>query len=326
MDSEFKNFSIEKNALKVPFGKYKDREITDLLADTNYIEWLAQQSWIKEKYPVIFQVIQQYNFEDQPTPEHNAMQNKWLEKEYREKFYKHVLSQYKEYITLENDMSIIFWKDQIEFEYTTKNIDVFIELVGKIYFKKINLFKEKNCCSQQEIIEYRNKPFVLEDGWYTRNYKLYSKELIEKFNEQIKNSDKMFLYICPVHGIERCCNCSNNKEWFNGHQRLQNCTNKFDVELSKTVRIKRGEMYLDYDCKEIQVGIEASDKFIFKIELKPIIGDDYPAILRKMKRDDIKYLICQEFNSKVNSLEQVKKIFNLCNIKFILESEFEGKE
>lgn len=29
----------------VPFGKYKDKSILELLADKNYIEWLKQQSW-----------------------------------------------------------------------------------------------------------------------------------------------------------------------------------------------------------------------------------------------------------------------------------------
>ena len=49
----------------VPFGKYKDKSVLDLLADEKYVEWLKQQSWFsnqKQIYNiVVHQIIQKHH-------------------------------------------------------------------------------------------------------------------------------------------------------------------------------------------------------------------------------------------------------------------------
>lgn len=39
----------------VPFGKYKGKPITDLIADNSYLEWCKQQEWFK-KFPIIYNI------------------------------------------------------------------------------------------------------------------------------------------------------------------------------------------------------------------------------------------------------------------------------
>lgn len=68
----------------VPFGKYKGQPITTLLKDTNYLEWCKQQDWFK-KFPIVYnicvnQTIVNQN-ENSKTPEHNKIQNLFLEEE-----------------------------------------------------------------------------------------------------------------------------------------------------------------------------------------------------------------------------------------------------
>ncbi len=70
----------------VPFGKYAGRPVSDLLSDSSYINWLKNQKWFQEKYGKLFVVVNMGydpSLVDQPTPDHNIFQNKFLDKAYR---------------------------------------------------------------------------------------------------------------------------------------------------------------------------------------------------------------------------------------------------
>lgn len=57
--------------------------------------------------------------------------------------------------------------------------------------------------------------------------------------------------------------------------------------------------------------------FWAKIECKPSIGEDYPAILRQMKRNKCEYLVYERFVAESVPLEKVKKIFAASEIRMI---------
>ena len=46
--------------MKINFGKYSGKEITSIINDTNYKEWLLKQSFFKEKYPEIYNAVINY--------------------------------------------------------------------------------------------------------------------------------------------------------------------------------------------------------------------------------------------------------------------------
>jgi len=66
----------------VNFGKYKDKSVLELLEDEKYVDWLKLQSWFPDKKQiyniVVNQTIQTTN--NSKTPEHNKLQNLFLEK------------------------------------------------------------------------------------------------------------------------------------------------------------------------------------------------------------------------------------------------------
>ena len=74
---------INMNEVQLPivnFGKYKGKCVTELLSDSDYIEWLKQQSWL-EKHKNIYNIIINQNLSsntNSKTPEHNKLQNKFL--------------------------------------------------------------------------------------------------------------------------------------------------------------------------------------------------------------------------------------------------------
>jgi len=78
----------------VPFGKYKDKSVLDLLADANYVEWLKQQAWFpsqKQIYNiVVHQTIPTSN--NAKTPEHNKLQNLFLNKSNQQKLLSKIYS------------------------------------------------------------------------------------------------------------------------------------------------------------------------------------------------------------------------------------------
>jgi uncharacterized protein (DUF3820 family) len=66
----------------VPFGKYKGRPVEDMAADRDYCDWMAQQPWFREKFANIYNVVINYGVEPTETPEHNAMQARFLDDAY----------------------------------------------------------------------------------------------------------------------------------------------------------------------------------------------------------------------------------------------------
>lgn len=71
----------------VPFGKYKDKSVLELLADEKYVEWLKQQSWFSNQKQIYNIVVHQTipTTNNSKTPEHNKLQNLFLEKSNQEK-------------------------------------------------------------------------------------------------------------------------------------------------------------------------------------------------------------------------------------------------
>lgn len=63
----------------VPFGKYKGRPIEYMLADRSYCEWLAAQPWFRDRFAPVYNIIIGAGTEPQDSPEHNAMQARFLD-------------------------------------------------------------------------------------------------------------------------------------------------------------------------------------------------------------------------------------------------------
>lgn len=63
----------------VPFGKYKNQPIAVLAQDKDYCEWLTGQGWVAERFPEIHTVIVNNFAEPSETPQHNALQLRFLD-------------------------------------------------------------------------------------------------------------------------------------------------------------------------------------------------------------------------------------------------------
>lgn len=82
----------------VPFGKYKGQSITNLLNDTKYLEWCKQQEWF-QKFPIVYNICVNQtmitNNQNSKTPEHNKLQNLFLDNLNVEKILRKVYNNFK---------------------------------------------------------------------------------------------------------------------------------------------------------------------------------------------------------------------------------------
>jgi hypothetical protein len=63
----------------VPFGKYKGKPVEVLMADTGYRDWLMAQPWFRDRFQVVYQTIVNYGGEPADTPEHSQLQASFLD-------------------------------------------------------------------------------------------------------------------------------------------------------------------------------------------------------------------------------------------------------
>lgn len=255
----------------IPFGKHKDKPITELMCDTEYLKWLSLQPWFKEKYPTIYNITinQTINNTQSKTPDHNKIQNMFLE----ENFCISILDiLYKNDII--NDFIILY-----KLVSDDDNKDIIMEIANK-YIKKVDA------------------EFEYKYNWDVVLFpQINFKSIILPIDRKIISSElkTINLYKGNEEGITEC---------------------KYKKELEYRI------------C----------------IEIKPILGDDYPSVLRKMKMQrelmytprierrrngnfyhEIKHytdpcifvLLIKEFKSETTSEQQLVKIFKQSNIKVI---------
>jgi uncharacterized protein (DUF3820 family) len=68
----------------VPFGKYRGRSVSEMRSDTNYMQWLTMQPWFRERFGAMYVFVTQgVQQRDSPTPEHNALQARFVDAGYR---------------------------------------------------------------------------------------------------------------------------------------------------------------------------------------------------------------------------------------------------
>jgi len=70
----------------VPFGKYRGQPVEAMAADRGYCDWLTAQPWFRDQHPRIYSIVINNFAEPNETPEHNQMQVRFLDAEWRRKF------------------------------------------------------------------------------------------------------------------------------------------------------------------------------------------------------------------------------------------------
>lgn len=190
----------------IPFGKYKGQPIEAIQHDKQYLDWLANQSWFKERYQNLNAIIINNFNEPAETPEHNKLQAMFTDDDFCLKFI----------LNLE-------------------------KVSGAPVFKK-QTFNPKWVNIEEERYRLINKPLQI--------YASYEAEGVDV---------------------------------------------KLHVERLPSDQLKKAEYF------------ESTAQY--SIEIKPVLGDDYPGVLRQMKNNKSTILFIEAYAGAGATLDQIKKIF-----------------
>lgn len=255
----------------VPFGKYKGKPITDLIADTSYVDWCKKQDWFKN-FPSVYNIVVHQTFQtntNSKTPEHNKIQNMFLKDDFQNAVLSHL-----------HDLSH----------------DGITNLLNKIY---------------------SNKGYIKYFGNQTID--------VSKFNYINSKKKIEFEAIYNWDVILECSISSPN---------IKSLIDADDYEFDK-LKFPSLVFYSKSCDKKSPIDLYLNNYTKLFIEIKPILSDDYPCVLRKMKlqidltnkkyRDTLcssdYILLIDKFSSDSASIDDIKNIFNQANIRVILLDE-----
>lgn len=259
----------------IPFGKYKGQPVEVLQSDPQYMDWLMGQNWFSERYKNIYTVVINNFAEASETPEHNAMQVKFLEGEWRMKFALCLLAK-----------KIKGMRD-------------------KTQSQKIELLKtlgDSFSANRVEVISYLRGgrdgapvqvPSFVSSSQLTAN--LRAKSCYRKMVESVKGMIDLYRSLPSLSIIGR-------------------------ADLLKV------EFY------GFDVVVQIDDLVVY-CELKPAMGDDYPAVIRQINSNADRakvyqynhrtVLIVGQYTGKGATYEQMVSMFAAAGIKVIKESDID---
>jgi hypothetical protein len=227
----------------IPFGKHVGRLVEEVLADDpQYLQWLTTRDWFRTGYPVLYQIVINRGGVPEDTPQHNALQVRFLN----------------------DDFCIAFM------EYITPAF-------GHRAFER--LYE-----SNQARIKELNR------AW-ERGYRYYKGEEFdyEKVEAEINDLSDRRMHFQVFKAFER---------------------DGVDVALTVTLCYKGDE----------NNGMQAGNA---SIEIKPTVGDDYPAVLRQMRRIQSSVLFLRDYVGKGATREQFVETFKTANITVVFAEDLE---
>lgn len=80
------------NQAIVPFGKYRNQPVELMVQDASYMDWLLAQDWFKSRYQSLYMVVVNNGQAPSETPEHNLLQNLFLDEDYYPRFLEHLFA------------------------------------------------------------------------------------------------------------------------------------------------------------------------------------------------------------------------------------------
>lgn len=264
----------------IPFGKYKDQPYEVLLADSSYALWLMGSMFAKlqANYPALLAfLISRYGVPDR-TPDHNRLQNRFLEPVFALKFaFAAGTHLWCLLPALEHIDLSASWQ-----RYVKKILADEVLKPGSLaqHTKGDRLSKVMaNLLDQASRLAFR-----VRTGSYAGNV-WESPVGTRAMQFEHEGADVSYIAECGASFI------SNEVPWLPGQDGGIQSVSKPEVVVSS---VYEGDQ--------------------FRVEVKPLVGDDYPAILRAMKAVKGTHLLVGEYTGVGATWEQVVKVFRMSNI------------
>ncbi len=271
----------------IPFGKYKDQPVEILLTDPDYVTWLraTMGEKLKNQYPMVLNYIVAHYGEPSRTPDHNALQNRFLKREFQMQFALAVTPGMATWVHLEDlDLNILFENEFARREadavkFAQNQYSALPSMASKIEAAvdeaRARIQKNKTAWRERgRLAIYTGTPHdgVLENPVEVRGLRF------EEIGADV------------VYGV--------------GHR----------WSLVAKSKHSGGQDDVVAGCEEA-VGIT--------VQIKPVLGDDYPAVLRAMKAVKTKFLLVRDYTGIGATWGEVKQVFALDAIRAVLLEDVE---
>jgi uncharacterized protein (DUF3820 family) len=278
----------------VPFGKYKGRLIEEVLVDDpGYLQWLAGQDWFRNKFAVLYQVIINRGGEAQETPEHNALQVKFLDDDFCLRFVRY----------FEPDLDKIACTELQTFCAGER----LRQLKHEVLVKNGDLVRDQQSLEQHAKCDAERKADIFRP--YRSASELRSEVL--KLTAEIHDLEKRIADLLAAQKIT-AVEFSFALEF--EHRGVDVVLQVFAA--SKSHNIDPYELH--------EFAFRRSTSRGLQIELKPTVGDDYPAVLRQMKANGSEVLLLRDYVGTGATREQFIKTFATANKRVIFLSDIEA--
>jgi hypothetical protein len=330
----------------VPFGKYSGQPVEVMLADEGYLEWVTSQPglmrMLERKHPVIFNIITVGAPATDDTPEHNQLAARFLDRDFHYAFIENALGQSVEQLSAKLALKVN-QAAKAAFDNCKENAkQCGSELLEELPKAKEELqaaIEEHNKKDpQREYQKYleprrsdtwSSKPMSYQD-WYQSNdyegfnYRVHHKEKeVEKLEHKIKKVMDFITQLTepkrvsgPVPEIETVFECGYDVDlkirWTAKTESFWQC------EDQNAVKVASGAHTFGSTTNFLKaISTVAGERF--RIELKPNLGDDFPGVLRQMKRNESDTLVIGSFEAKGATLAQVRTMFGKIRILTLAE-------
>ena len=296
----------------VPFGKYKGRLIEELLVDDpSYLEWLAGQDWFRAKYVTLHQVIINRGAEPEETPEHNALQVQFLDDEFCLSVHAQLALDYETKARDKfNDaraanLQLVLAKIEAQNEAPSKADEKLASELQRIAQYESHQSHHPNFATNQraDAREQRER----QRGAHIKRLAQLN-HLRELLSPPITTVNFQFEREFEVDGVDVVLEISADILW------------SFGVDRDVT-GAPRDSFWSRYDWQEWQDRVSCRAKH--KIEIKPTVGDDYPAVLRQMKANGSTVLFLEQYTGKGATREQFIKTFATASIRVVFAEDVE---
>lgn len=317
----------------VPFGKYKGQPAEILAADRDYCEWLLAQPWFASRYGNVYNIVVSYGGEPQDSPEHNEMQARFLEDDWCLQLAAVLVPSLAHSYGEDGALSALFASPLVR-EFA------------------------KCCIKETEPAAVTARGFEV-SGW----------DVMFKA-KPVKITARTVIRIPPLppctcecdhSGCSKEGTCQGGEDdWYCKHRkctaergtiRSDHCTmgcpwgDKGAMQQSVedqpgAYHWRRHDRHYGYgDATKadwLHYGMQEGHAFSadrppqFLVELKPDLGDDYPAVLRQVTGykdlggEALRCVVARRHAFEKVTWEQVKKIFAASSITLVAESEIEA--
>jgi hypothetical protein len=296
----------------VPFGKYKGQPVELLAADRDYCDWLVAQPWFTQRYRDVYNIVVNYGSEPQDTPDHNALQARFLDDEFCLRVGRLV----------QPDRFDIEAQVQAEIEKAQQGVRADIAQ------------------AEAELAEAELKLAEATDNLMKSRQDDVSKALavltsLRSEDQPVRLDETSF----KVEATRFQVNGWDVVVAFAGHVKILRYGRSWAEVGYYSYSFPREYKYLGELGWHYPVRQHVGHPRNLYVECKPLVGDDYPSVLRQIQTYRFEYdnargnyvsgpkvlLLVDRFQAQGATLEQVKKIFASSGITIVMLADLESQ-